>query len=124
MKPRSKSTEEVPVEFEAPDGPTRSTSPDGPARKRRRPSGEPPPLPRPLRTSGKLMLAYMGLILILLLIVGPAGLDVRLIDGTLRCCGGSPRSGLLLSRPLCKALPLCWAQRGCLRSSGGVRCSL
>ena len=79
MKPRSKGTEEVrPVEFEAPDGPTRSTSPDGPARKRRRPSGEPPPLPRPLRTSGKLMLAYMGLILILLLIVGPAGLDVAL----------------------------------------------
>ena len=63
---------------EAPAGRGPLTSGDGPAHKRRRPSGEPPPLPRPLRTSGKLMLAYMGLILVLLLIVGPVGLDVAL----------------------------------------------
>ena len=78
IKPEPKGTEPSrPIEFEAPDGQTRPAG-DGAARKRRRPSGEPPPLPRPLRTSGKVMLAYMGLLLVLLLIVGPAGLDVKI----------------------------------------------
>src|SRR5215213_3028756 len=45
----------------------------------RRPSGEAPPLPRPLRTSGKLMLVYMGLVFLLLIVVGlDFGLDAAL----------------------------------------------
>jgi hypothetical protein len=51
---------------------------DGP-RRRRRPSGEPPPLPRPLHASGKLLLGYIALVFLLFLLVGLIGrLDVRL----------------------------------------------
>ncbi|MGH2701368.1 MAG: phosphatase PAP2 family protein [Actinomycetota bacterium] len=42
-------------------GDTHAVSPD---RKRRRPSGEPPPLPRPLRTTGKIMLVLAGLVIL------------------------------------------------------------
>jgi tRNA A-37 threonylcarbamoyl transferase component Bud32/membrane-associated phospholipid phosphatase len=39
-----------------------------PERKRRRPSGEPPPLPRPLRTTGKIMLVLAGLVILVWLL--------------------------------------------------------
>ena len=39
-----------------------------PERKRRRPSGEPPPLPRPLRMTGKVMLALAGLVILVWLL--------------------------------------------------------
>jgi tRNA A-37 threonylcarbamoyl transferase component Bud32 len=48
-------------------------------RRRRRPSGEPPPLPRPLGTSGKLLLAYIALVFALFVLVGVIGsLDEQL----------------------------------------------
>ena len=40
-----------------------------PERKRRRPSGEPPPLPRPLRMTGKIMLALAAIVILVWLVI-------------------------------------------------------
>jgi tRNA A-37 threonylcarbamoyl transferase component Bud32/membrane-associated phospholipid phosphatase len=55
-----------------------------PGRRRRRPSGEPPPLPRPLQSSGKAMLAVSGSLLLLLALmafVEPLRAPVDRFDG-------------------------------------------
>jgi tRNA A-37 threonylcarbamoyl transferase component Bud32 len=67
--------------LEAPtkDEPRRLDVGEDGSRKRRRPSGEPPPLPRPLGTSGKLLLAYIALVFTLFMVVGLIGsLDEKL----------------------------------------------
>jgi tRNA A-37 threonylcarbamoyl transferase component Bud32 len=68
--------------------PEASGEPSRRIRKRRRPSGEPPPLPRDLRSSGKFMLALTGGVVLILLLVGFIGigkqidhLDAALLDG-------------------------------------------
>jgi tRNA A-37 threonylcarbamoyl transferase component Bud32/membrane-associated phospholipid phosphatase len=52
-------------------------------KKRRRPSGEPPPLPRPLRTSGRYWLALTGIVVltwIVLFVVNQAGGAITRVD--------------------------------------------
>jgi tRNA A-37 threonylcarbamoyl transferase component Bud32/membrane-associated phospholipid phosphatase len=59
------------------------TSRISPERKRRRPSGEPPPLPRPLRSTGRLMLGLLALVVlawVTIVLVANAGETITRLD--------------------------------------------
>jgi len=47
-------------------------------RQRRRPSGEPPPLPHPIQSTGKLLLLELGLLFVFLAIIALTGIGLRL----------------------------------------------
>jgi tRNA A-37 threonylcarbamoyl transferase component Bud32/membrane-associated phospholipid phosphatase len=71
-----------------------------PSKRRRRPSGEPPPLPRPLQSSGKALLMVCGAILVLLVLAGLIGTlrtQVESVDGTLLRGFAATRNSALTS---------------------------